>query len=99
MPPAPGVNAPEVAVPLVNVTRPPTGVPPLAQPLAVVNGPQTKKLTVPDGIPPVALPVTVALSVFELPSVMVGAVGMLEVSDDAVPTVKHSVLLPSVDGE
>jgi hypothetical protein len=91
------VNAPEVAVPLVNVTAPPTWVPPLAQPLALVKGPQMKKLTVPVGVTPL-VPVTVALSVFEPPRVIVGELGALAVTDDAFPTVKHSVVLPSEDG-
>jgi hypothetical protein len=100
MPTALGVNDADVAVPPLNATALPTGLPPLAQPSAVVKDPHTKKFTVPVGIPPVALPVTVALSVFELPSVMLGVVvGVVFVVELAVVTVKHSVLLPSADGE
>jgi hypothetical protein len=84
MPPAPGVNAADVAVPPLSVTVVPTGLPPpLAQPLEVVKGPHTKKLTVPVGAGPPALPVTVALSVFEPPKVIVKAEGALVVTDDA----------------
>jgi len=97
MPPAPGVNAPEVAVPPLSVTALPTGVVVVAHPLEVVKGPHTKKLTIPVGAGPPALPVTVALSVFELPRVIVKTEGALAAVDDAFPTVKHSVVLPSED--
>jgi hypothetical protein len=41
----------------------------------------------------------VALSVFELPSAMLEVVGVVFVIELAAATVKHSVLLPSADGE
>jgi hypothetical protein len=98
VPAAFGVNAAEVAAPPLNVTAAlPTGVPLLAQPLALVSGPQAKKLTDPVGTPPVPLPATVALSVFEPPRTNVDGVGVLAVTDDAFVTVKHSLLLPSDD--
>jgi hypothetical protein len=104
VPTAAGVSDGEVAVAAfpaaaATVTGVPTAVPPVAQPLAVVNGPQMKKLTVPVGLPPAALPVTVAWSVFEAPSAMVLDVGLLVVAGDAFATVKHSVVLPSTDPE
>jgi hypothetical protein len=102
VPTAVAVNAGEVAVALfpdaATVTGAPTGDP-LEQPLAVVRGPQAKKLTVPPGGPPAALPVTVAWSVFEAPMVTVEEIGALVVPAFAGVTVKHSVLLPSDDGE
>jgi len=94
------VNDVDVAVPPLNVTVLPTGLPPpLAHPSAVVNGPQTKKLTVPVGVGPPALPVTVALSVFETPRMTVEAMGKVFVVELAAVTVKHSVLVPSADAE
>ena len=100
VPAAPAVNACELAVPPLKVTALPTGLPPpLAHPSAVVKGPQTKKFTVPVGAGPPWLPVTVALSVFELPSTMLEAVGVVFVVEVAAVTVKHSVLLPSDDAE
>jgi hypothetical protein len=98
VPTPPGVNDGDVAVPPLNVTALPTGLPPpLAHPSAVVKGPQTKKFTVPAGVGPPALPVTVALSVFETPKMIVDAVGVVFVVELAAVTVKHSVLLPSED--
>jgi hypothetical protein len=97
VPTAVGVNDGEVAVTPVNGTALPTAVPPVAQPLAVVNGPHSKKLTVPVGAGPPALPLTVALSVFEPPSGIVDRVGLVAVFEVAAVTVKHSVLLPSAD--
>jgi hypothetical protein len=96
------MNDADVAVavllaPALTPTAPPTGLPPVAQPLALVSGPQAKKLTVPLGLPPVTLPVTVAWSMFEPPMVMPFDPGVLVVTDDAWVTVKHSVLLPSED--
>ena len=68
MPAAPGANDADVAIPPLNVMALPTGLPPpLVQPLVVVNGPQTKKFTVPVGAGPPGLPATVAWSVFEIP--------------------------------
>jgi hypothetical protein len=103
VPTAVAVNAGEVAVALfpdaVTVTGAPTGDPLLEQPLAVVKGPQAKKLTVPLGGPPVGLPVTMAWSVFEAPMVTVEEVDALVVPAFAGVTVKHSVLLPSEEGE
>ena len=64
----------------------------------VTDGPQTKKLTLPVGLPKVAFPLTVALSVFELPIVIVSFVGMLVMPDEVVVTVKHSLMLPSLEG-
>jgi hypothetical protein len=94
------VNDGDVAVPpAVNATPPPTAVPPLAQSLAVVKKPQTKKFTVPVGIPPAELPLTKALSVFGSPRATVERPGLLVVPASAAVTVKHSVLLPSDDGE
>jgi hypothetical protein len=93
-----GVNAGEAAVPPLNVTAPPTGLPPVEQLLtfgAVVNGPQTEKLTVPVGVGPPVLPVTVAWSEFDSPSVGVEEPGVVEVFELAAVTVKHSVVLPS----
>jgi hypothetical protein len=97
VPAAFGVNDADVAVPPLNVTAPPTAGPPLPQPLALVNGPQAKKLTIPVGVP--ALLLTVAWSVFELPRTIVDEFGLLAVVELAAVTVKHSVLLPSEDGE
>jgi hypothetical protein len=97
VPSAVAVNAAEVAEPLVNVTAPPSAVPPAAQSLVLVSGPQVRKLTVPVGVPPVAFPVTVALSVFESPRVIVGTVGVVEVFEIAGVTAKHSVPRPSED--
>jgi hypothetical protein len=102
LPKAVAVNDGEVAVPpLVNATAPPTAFPPMAQPLAVVDGPQTEKFTVPvGGGPPATLPVTVALSVFGSPRATVAEVGVLVVPAVAAVTVKHSVVpLPSDDCE
>jgi hypothetical protein len=100
VPTALAANDADVAVPPLNVTAVvPTGLPPVAQPSAVVKGPQTKKFTVPVGAGPPALPVTVALSVFELPSAMLEVVGVVFVIELAAATVKHSVLLPSADRE
>jgi hypothetical protein len=67
-----GMNKAEVAVavlpaPCATCTPAPTVVPPVAQPSALANGPQMKKLTVPVGLPPMGLPLTVAVSVFEPP--------------------------------
>jgi hypothetical protein len=96
-----GVNAGEAAAPPLNVTAPPTGLPPGEQPLpfgAVVNGPQTEKFTAPVGIGPPVLPVTMAWSVFDSPSARVEEPGVVEVLELAAVTVKHSVLLPSEDG-
>ena len=96
MPAPPGVNDADVAVPPLNVTALPTGLPPpLAHPSAVVKGPQAKKVTVPAGIGPPELPVTIAVSVFEPPRMSVDKVGLLAVFELAAVTVKHSVLLPS----
>jgi hypothetical protein len=96
--PAPvGRNAADVAIPPVTGTALPTGLP-AEQPLAPGSGPHAKKLTVPVGVTPVT-PATVALSVFELPSVMLDVVGVVFVVELAAVTVKHSVLLPSADGE
>jgi hypothetical protein len=100
VPAAPAVNACDVAVPPLNVTALPTGLPPpLAQPLEVVKGPHTKKFTVPVGVGPPGLlvAVTVALSVFETLRTTVDAVGVVFVVEFAAATVKHSVLLPSAD--
>ena len=101
MPTSVGVNAGEAAAPplpdATTVTGEPTGDP-LEQPLAVVRGPQAKKLTVPVGGPPVVFPVTVAWSVFEVPMVTVKELGALVVPGFAGVTVKHSALLPSEDG-
>lgn len=73
VPTAVGVNAAEGAVAAsptgVTVTGEPNAVPPLAQ--AVAAGPHQKKLTVPVGGPFVVSPVTVAVSVFESPRVIV----------------------------
>jgi hypothetical protein len=104
VPTAAGVSDGEVAVAVfpvaaATVTGVPTAVPPLAQPLALVSGPQMKKLTVRVGLPPAALPVTVAWSVFEAPRAMVLDVGLLFVAGDAFATVKHSVVLPSEEAE
>jgi hypothetical protein len=98
VPAAFAVNDGDVAAPPVKMTAPPTAVPPTAQPSALVNAPQAKKLTVPVGIPLVGSPVTVAWSVFEAPTVTIGDVGALAVVELAAVTVKHSVLLPSEDG-
>jgi hypothetical protein len=92
------VNGGDVAAPPLNVTAPPTAFPPVPQPSAVVNGPQTKKLTDPAGIPLVPLPLTAAWSVFDSPSVRVGEPGVVEVVELAAVTVKHSALLPSEAG-
>jgi hypothetical protein len=97
VPTAAGVNDGEVAVTPVNGTEPPTAVPPVAQPPAVLKGPHSKKLTVPVGVGPPWLPLTVAWSVFEPPSGIVGEVGVLFVLELAGVAVKHSVLLPSAD--
>jgi hypothetical protein len=75
----------------------PTGVPPVAQPAALPSGPQTKKLTAPDGAPPAAFPVTVAASVFWTPSAIELFCGVEAVAEDPGPTVKHSVLEPSLE--
>jgi hypothetical protein len=93
-----GRKAADVAIPPVTGTALPTWLPPVAQPLAPGSGPHAKKLTVPVGVTPVT-PVTVALSVFVLPSVMLDVVGVVVVVELAAFTVKHSVLLPSEDGE
>jgi hypothetical protein len=83
----------------VTPTPFPTELPaPAEQPVALVGGPQTKKLTIPVGLPPVALPVTVAWSVFDSPSVRVEKPRVVEVFELAAVTVKHSALLPSEDG-
>ena len=100
MPTPAGVNDADVAVPPLNVTALPTGLPPpLAHPSAVVKGPQTKKFTVPVGVGPPTLSLTVALSVFETPKMIVVEVGLLAVCELAAVTVKHSALLPSAAGE
>jgi hypothetical protein len=104
MPAAFGVSVGEIAVavfpaPGVTSTAGPTGVPPLGQPSALVKGPHAKKLTIPVGFPPVALPVTVAWSVFASPRMIGECVGVLTVVGLAAVTVKHSVLLPSEEGE
>jgi hypothetical protein len=98
VPAAFGANDADVAVPPLKVTALPTGLPPpLAQPSAVVKGPQTKKFTVPVGVGPPALLATVALSVFEIPKMTVEAVGVVFVVELAAVTVKHSRELPSKD--
>jgi hypothetical protein len=73
----------------------PSAVPPLVQPVA--DGPHTKKLTLPVGLPNVAFPFTVALSVFEPPIVIVAFVGLLVMPSEVVVTVKHSLILPSLE--
>jgi hypothetical protein len=74
------VNDPDVAVAAaaalvgsgVTPTALPTGLPvPVEQPLALVSGPQTKKLAVPVGVPVTASPVTVTLSVLVAPRVTI----------------------------
>jgi hypothetical protein len=75
----------------------PTAVPPDAHPEALANGPQAKKLTLPLGLPPVLFPLTVATSVFVPPSGIELLVGAEVVLVDALPTVKHSALDPSLD--
>jgi hypothetical protein len=103
VPAALGVNVTDVAVdvlfaPGVNITDPePTAVPPLAQPLAPVRGPQTKKVTLPVGVPPVGFPVTVALSVLPAPSEIEADAGVVAVIVLPLLTAKHSVPLPSFD--
>ena len=102
VPTAVGVKLADVAVAVlpaaaVTITGEPTALPPVAQPLALVSGPQTKKLTEPVGLPPVALPVTVAPSLLVPPSATPAEVGLVVVLVLAVVTVKHSVLLPSVE--
>jgi hypothetical protein len=95
-----GVYDGEVATPPITPTGPPTAVPAVVHPLEVVKGPHAKKLTVPVGvIPPAGLLLTVALSLFAPPSVIVEDVGVLLVLDGAWPAVKHSMLLPSEDPE
>jgi hypothetical protein len=84
-------------VPGVSVTGLPTAIPPVAQPAALVSGPQTEKVTAPVGLPPVLLPVTVAASVFVAPSVIALLPGVEAVAADAVPTVKHSSPVPSLE--
>jgi hypothetical protein len=103
VPGAVGVNAAEVAVdvlfaPGVRVTGPePTAVPPLVQPVALVSGPHTKKLTLPVGAPPAGLPLTVAMSLLSPPRAIDDDAGVVAVVVVNVVTVKHSVALPSVD--
>jgi hypothetical protein len=81
----------------VRVTALPTAIPPVAQPAALVIGPQTEKVTVPVGLPPVPFPVTVAPSVFVAPSVIALLPGVEEVPADADATVKHSSPVPSLE--
>jgi hypothetical protein len=93
----------EVAVavllaPPVSGTGPPTAVPPLPHPDALVNGPQMKKLAVPDGLPPAALPVTVTWSESPAARVVDCLLGVESTEAFAWPTVKHSPLEPSLDG-
>jgi hypothetical protein len=85
--------------PAVSGTGPPTAVPPVAQPDAVVSGPQTEKLTVPDGLPPTALPVMVRRSESPAARVVVCLMGVETTWAVAGPTLKHSVLEPSLEGE
>lgn len=84
--------------PAVRGTGPPTALPPPAHPDALVKGPQMKKLTVPDGLPPAALPVTVRRSESPAAKVVVCVAGVETRWAVAWPTVKHSVLEPSLDG-
>jgi len=81
------VNAGEVAVAELpsSGTAAPTACPPVAQPEAVVNGPHTKKATVPVGVPLTPSPVTVAESAVESPSVIALPWGDELVVDAAVP--------------
>lgn len=97
-----GVNDEDVAVAVpadaaVNDTGEPTAAPPLAQPVALANGPHTKKLTVPVGLPPALLPVTVAASVFCAAKLIDELCGLELVVVDPWPTMKHSPVEPSLE--
>jgi hypothetical protein len=72
-------------------------VPPDAQPEALANGPQAKKVTLPVGLPPAGLPATVAVSVFGLSTTTSALAGAEVVVDAALLTVTHSPLEPSLD--
>jgi hypothetical protein len=85
-------------VPAVSATGPPTALPPAEHPDGLVNGPQMKKLTVPDGLPPAALPVMATWSESPAARVVVCLAGVETMWAVAWPTVKHSVLEPSLDG-
>src|SRR5947209_17115940 len=102
MPALEGVKCGEVAVavspaPAVSVTAAPTAWPPPAQPAALANGPQTKKLTEPVGLPPAGLPVTATWSCSPSARLVVCADGTEVTVAAACPTVKHSPAEPSLD--
>src|SRR5438105_981389 len=102
MPVAVGMNMGESALaalpaPAVSVTGLPTGVPPLAQPEALVSGPHAEKLTVPVGLSAALLPVTTTWSLSPAVKVVVAVAGEEATSGVAWLTVKHSSAEPSVD--
>jgi hypothetical protein len=105
VPTAVGVKAADVAVAVVLVaavsdTAEPTAVLPLGQPLALLSGPQTKKLIVPVGLPPVAFPVTVAPSVLESPRTMLADVGVVTIDRIALQVPEspsESVQVPDIE--
>ena len=83
--------------PALSATGPPTALPPAEHPDALVNGPQMKKLTAPDGLPPAALPVMATWSESPAARVVVCFAGVEATWAVAWPTLKHSVLEPSLD--
>jgi hypothetical protein len=70
----------------------------VAQPSALVSGPHAKKLTVPVGLPPPVVPLIVAVSVLFSPSAIDGLCGAELVEEESWGTVKHSALVPSLEG-
>jgi hypothetical protein len=93
----------EVAVALslgpdVTVTGVPTAAPPVAQPAALVSGPQTENVTVPPGVPATVLPASVTSSWLAVPTGILALTGLEDVPALAAVTVKHSSLVPSLDG-
>ena len=75
----------------------PTGVPPLAQPEALVSGPHAEKLTVPVGLPAASLPVTTAWSWFPRTKFVVRRAGMETTPGAAMLTgVENEPVVPNV---